>query len=157
MLDMGFLPDVRRIASTLPQKRQTLVFSATMPRPVEILANGMLVKPARVSITPQVTTAETVDQSVVFVSRKDKRAMLESVLRSPEISRALVFTRTKHGASRLSEQLDRAGIGSAAIHGNKTQGARELALDAFRKGRRGCSWPPTSRPAGSTSPGSPSS
>ncbi len=135
MLDMGFLPDVRRIAALLPAKKQTLFFSATMPRPVEVLAQGMLVRPTRVAITPTVTTAETVDQSVVFVARKDKKAMLETVLRSPDISRVLVFTRTKHGASRLSEQLERANVGgSAAIHGNKTQSARERALEAFRRG-----------------------
>ena len=134
MLDMGFLPDVRRIVAALPARRQTLFFSATMPPAVDALARGMLADPARVSITPTVTTAETVDQSVVFVSRTDKRALLEDLLRGEEVGRTLVFTRTKHGANRLCEQLDRAGIGSAALHGNKTQSARERALDAFRRG-----------------------
>jgi ATP-dependent RNA helicase RhlE len=134
MLDMGFVHDVRRIVATLPAKRQTLFFSATISGPIEILARTMLANPARVSITPTVTTAETVDQSVVFVAKADKRALLERVLRDDTGGRTLVFTRTKHGANRLSEQLDRAGIGSLAIHGNKTQGARERALEAFRRG-----------------------
>ncbi len=134
MLDMGFVHDVRRIVAMLPNKRQTLFFSATMAQPVDTLARSMLVDPARVSIAPTVTTAETVDQSVVFVPKAQKRALLEDVLRDGKVERALVFTRTKHGADRLSEQLDRAGIGCAAIHGNKTQGARERALEGFRRG-----------------------
>jgi len=134
MLDMGFVHDVRRIVALLPKKRQTLFFSATIAPAVETLARGMLVDPVRVSITPAVTTAEKVDQSVIFVAQTQKRGLLETVLRDATVQRALVFTRTKHGANRLSEQLDRAGIGSAAIHGNKTQGARERALDGFRRG-----------------------
>ena len=134
MLDMGFVHDVRRIVAELPVKRQTLFFSATMAPPVEKLARGMLVDPVRVAITPTVTTATTVSQSVVFVGKSDKRALLETVLRDQTIARALVFTRTKHGANRLAEHLARSGIGSAAVHGNKTQGARERALAAFRSG-----------------------
>jgi ATP-dependent RNA helicase RhlE len=136
MLDMGFLPDVRRIVGKLPPsgRRQTLFFSATMPPAVDGLARSMLVDPARVDIAPTITTAESVDQRVVFVARTDKRALLETLLREPDVQRALVFTRTKHGANRLCEQLDRAGIGSAALHGNKTQSARERALEAFRQG-----------------------
>ena len=138
MLDMGFVHDVRRIVATLPAARQTLFFSATIAPQIETLARTMLANPARVSITPTVTTAESVDQSVVFVDKADKRAMLERILNEAkaegDVARTLVFTRTKHGANRLSEQLDRAGIGSAAIHGNKTQGARERALEAFRRG-----------------------
>ncbi|MGH7271041.1 MAG: DEAD/DEAH box helicase [Polyangiaceae bacterium] len=134
MLDMGFVHDVRRVVAALPSKRQTLFFSATIAPAIEGLAQTMLKQPARVSITPAVTTAEGVDQSVVFVARADKRALLERVIRSDGNARTLVFTRTKHGANRLAEQLERAGIGSAAIHGNKTQGARERALDAFRRG-----------------------
>jgi ATP-dependent RNA helicase RhlE len=136
MLDMGFLPDVRRIVGKLPPsgRRQTLFFSATMPPAVDGLARSMLVDPARVDIAPTITTAESVDQRVVFVARTDKRALLETLLREPDVERALVFTRTKHGANRLCEQLDRAGIGSAALHGNKTQSARERALEAFRQG-----------------------
>jgi ATP-dependent RNA helicase RhlE len=138
MLDMGFVHDVRRVVAALPAARHTLFFSATIAGPIETLARTMLANPARVSIAPTVTTAESVDQSVVFVDKADKRAMLERVLREAgqggDLGRTLVFTRTKHGANRLSEQLDRAGIGSAAIHGNKTQGARERALEAFRRG-----------------------
>jgi ATP-dependent RNA helicase RhlE len=134
MLDMGFVHDVRRIVAVLPKKRQTLFFSATILPAIELLARSMLADPVRVSITPTVTTAETVDQSVMFVAQAQKRSLLETVLRDESIARALVFTRTKHGANRLSEQLDRAGIGSAAIHGNKTQGARERALEGFRRG-----------------------
>ncbi|WP_394829484.1 DEAD/DEAH box helicase [Pendulispora albinea] len=134
MLDMGFLPDVRRIFATLPSDRRILLFSATMPATIEALAKTMLRDPVRIAIAPTVTTAESVDQSVMFVSRADKRALLETVLRDDSVQRALVFTRTKHGASRLSEQLDRAGITALAIHGDKTQSARERALDAFRRG-----------------------
>jgi ATP-dependent RNA helicase RhlE len=134
MLDMGFIHDVRRISAMLPRERQTLFFSATMAPPIEALAARMLVDPVRVSITPTVTTAETVEQSVVFVDRNEKGALLERVLRDGATERTLVFTRTKHGANRLSERLDRAGFRSAAIHGNKTQAARERALESFRRG-----------------------
>jgi ATP-dependent RNA helicase RhlE len=134
MLDMGFVQDVRRICATLPARRQTLLFSATISPAIESLAQRMLVDAVRVSIAPTVTTAETVQQSVVFVARADKQALLERVLRDGAAERTLVFTRTKHGANRLSERLDRAGFRSAAIHGNKTQGARERALESFRRG-----------------------
>ena len=134
MLDMGFVHDVRRVSAALPQRRQTLLFSATMAPDIEQLAQRMLANPVRVSITPQVTTAETVDQSVVFVERGDKMALLERMLRDGERERTLVFTRTKHGANRLCERLARAGFRSAAIHGNKTQSARQRALESFRRG-----------------------
>ncbi len=135
MLDMGFVHDVRRVTAALPTERQTLFFSATIPREIEQLARGMLrPDPARVSVTPQVTTAEGVEQHVVFVAKNDKRAMLETVLKDEAVRRVIVFTRTKHGANRLSEQLEKSGIESAAIHGNKSQGARERALEAFRAG-----------------------
>jgi ATP-dependent RNA helicase RhlE len=134
MLDMGFVHDVRRIVALLPAARQTLLFSATMPPAVEALSRGMLRDPVRVSIAPKVTTADTVDQSVVFVAKAEKRNLLQGMLSSEKLARTLVFTRTKHGANRLSEQLDRAGIGSLALHGNKTQSARERALEAFRQG-----------------------
>ncbi len=134
MLDMGFIHDVRRIVSTLPQKRQTLFFSATMPREIASLADNILVDPVRVSVTPARSAADTISQSIFFVERADKRALLERLLREPGVSRALVFTRTKHGANRIADQLSRAGIVSAAIHGNKSQGARERALEGFRRG-----------------------
>lgn len=134
MLDMGFIRDVQRITNALPKERQTLFFSATIPPDIDALSRSMLVDPARVAITPAVTTAESVDQSVVFVSKGDKRALLEQMLSASDVERALVFTRTKHGANRLAKQLDEAGIGSLAIHGNKSQGARERALEAFSTG-----------------------
>jgi len=134
MLDMGFIHDVRRITQAVPRERQTLLFSATVPPAIESLARGLLVDPVRVAIAPAVTTAERVDQTVVFVEKAAKRAALERLLESADVARAIVFTRTKHGANRLTEQLDRAGIGVAAIHGNKSQGARERALEAFRRG-----------------------
>jgi ATP-dependent RNA helicase RhlE len=134
MLDMGFVPDVRRVVAMIPRVRQTLFFSATMAPDVERLARTMLVDPERVAIAPAQTTAQTVDQSVVFVAASDKRSLLEDLLRDQTVQRALVFTRTKRGANRLSEQLDRVGIGSEAIHGNKTQAARTRALEAFRRG-----------------------
>jgi ATP-dependent RNA helicase RhlE len=134
MLDMGFVHDVRRVVAALPKQRQTLFFSATIAPAVETLARGMLSDPVRVSITPTVTTAERVEQSVLFVSRTEKRAVLERLLREGNVLRALVFARTKHGANRLSEQLERSGFASAAIHGNKSQAARERALEGFRRG-----------------------
>jgi ATP-dependent RNA helicase RhlE len=134
MLDMGFVHDVRRIAAALPRQRQTLLFSATMAPAIEQLAQSMTVTPSRVSIAPTVTTAERVEQSVMFVSKTQKRALLERVLRDGNVARCIVFTRTKHGASRLSDQLAAGGIESTAIHGNKSQNARERALDAFRRG-----------------------
>ncbi len=134
MLDMGFVHDVRRVCAALPPRRQTLLFSATISPAIQGLAARMLVDPARIAIAPAVTTAQTVQQSVVFVARADKPALLERVLREGSVERALVFTRTKHGANRLSERLDRAGFLSAAIHSNKTQSARERALESFRRG-----------------------
>jgi ATP-dependent RNA helicase RhlE len=134
MLDMGFIHDVRRIIALLPPRRQTLLFSATIPADIENLARGLLVEPVRVRIAPAITTAERVEQAVIFVARARKREMLERVLRDAEVERALVFTRTKHGANRLAQHLTRAGIGSEVIHGNKSQGARERALAAFRAG-----------------------
>jgi ATP-dependent RNA helicase RhlE len=134
MLDMGFIHDVRRIASTLPVERQTLLFSATMPRPIEALAANLLRTPARVAVTPSATTATTVEQAVVHVQKSRKALLLQQLLQDGSISRALVFTRTKRGANRVSETLLRAGIGAAAIHSNKSQAARERSLEAFRRG-----------------------
>jgi ATP-dependent RNA helicase RhlE len=134
MLDMGFIHDVNRIVAMIPRTRQTLFFSATIAPSVEKLARGMLRDPARVAISPVVTTAPTVEQSVIFIAQAEKRRLLEKVLRDDAVERVLVFTRTKHGANRLSTSLERAGFGCAAIHGNKSQNARERALDAFRRG-----------------------
>jgi ATP-dependent RNA helicase RhlE len=134
MLDMGFVHDVRRVVAALPSVRQTLFFSATFAPSVEELARTLLANPVRVAISPSVHAAPSVDQSVVFVSRAEKRALLEDMLRDASVERALVFTRTKHAANRLSEQLLRSGIRAAAIHGNKSQAARERALESFRRG-----------------------
>ncbi len=135
MLDMGFLPDVRRVLARLPPKRQTLLFSATMPADIEELARRILVDPMRVAVAPVATTAERIEQSVYFVPREGKRALLEHVLRDSAIERALVFTRTKHGADKVVKMLERASIFAEAIHGNKSQNARTRALLAFREGR----------------------
>ncbi len=135
MLDMGFIHDVRRIIKVLPTKRQTLLFSATMPEAIQDLASSILINPLRVEVTPQATTVDTVDQSVFFVNKKDKRALLEHILADRAIRRALVFTRTKHGANKLVEQLDHANIQAEAIHGNKSQTARERALANFKAGK----------------------
>lgn len=135
MLDMGFIHDVRRIISALPTRRQTLLFSATMPQDIQDLADRFLVNPVRVEVTPQATTVEKIDQSVFFVAKKDKRALLEHLLSDQDIRRALVFTRTKHGANKLTQQLERAYIQAEAIHGNKSQSARERALANFKSGK----------------------
>lgn len=135
MLDMGFIHDVRKIVAAVPKQRQTLLFSATIPGEIAKLIASVLVDPVRVDIAPQLTTAEKVDQCVHFVASKtDKRHLLEKLLREEKAERSIVFTRTKHGANRLSEQLEKSGITSAAIHGNKSQGARERALEGFKKG-----------------------
>ena len=135
MLDMGFIRDVRRIVATLPKSRQTLLFSATMPADVVGLAEGLLKDPVRVSVTPPATTVERIEQRVLFVAKADKRSLLVQVLRDPAMRRVLVFTRTKHGANKVAEQLAKAGIAAGAIHGNKSQGARQKALADFRAGR----------------------
>ncbi|WP_437960729.1 DEAD/DEAH box helicase [Sorangium sp. So ce119] len=134
MLDMGFIHDIRRVLAMLPERRQTLLFSATMPPDIQKLANSILRRPVRVEVAPVATTAEKIDQRVVFVERSDKRAMLEQVLKDPALRRAIVFTRTKHGANRVVQQLGRARIEAVAIHGNKSQGARERALASFKQG-----------------------
>lgn len=135
MLDMGFIHDVRKIIAVLPTKRQTLLFSATMPQDIQDLADRILIDPVHVEVTPQATTVEKIAQSVFFVNKGDKRALLEHLLADRAIRRVLVFTRTKHGANKLAEQLGRANIGAEAIHGNKSQTARERALANFKNGR----------------------
>ncbi|MCI0572997.1 MAG: DEAD/DEAH box helicase [Myxococcaceae bacterium] len=132
MLDMGFLPDVRRVIKALPQKRQTLFFSATMPPDIQELSQRILVQPERVEVTPVSSTAETVEQRIYHVAQALKRHLLVHLLNDAAMARTLVFTRTKHGANRVAEQLNKAGIPSAAIHGNKSQNARERALGDFK-------------------------
>ena len=135
MLDMGFIRPIKQILSKLPRRRQNMLFSATMPPDIADLASNILVDPAKVSVAPVATTAETVAQWVLFVARDNKRALLHEVLRDPKMERVVVFTRTKHGANRVAEQLDRAGVDADAIHGNKSQNARQRALHDFRSGR----------------------
>jgi ATP-dependent RNA helicase RhlE len=135
MLDMGFIHDVRKVIRLLPQKRQTLFFSATMPREAQELADQLLTRPETVAVVPSATTAERIDQEVYFVEKADKRALLVDVLRDTAMRRVLVFSRTKHGANRIAEHLAKAGVGAEAIHGNKSQNARERALAGFKAGR----------------------
>ena len=135
MLDMGFIRDVKRIVATLPKERQTLLFSATMPGDIASLAQSVLKSPIRVEVTPVASTVERIDQRVLFVDSANKRSLLAEVLRDPAISRALVFARTKHGADRITKELARSNVLAAAIHGNKSQSARQQALESFRAGR----------------------
>jgi len=134
MLDMGFLPDVRRIIAALPAGRQTLLFSATMPTEIANLAAQLLRDPVRVAVAPPATTAETVHQKVFLVARDDKPALLLHLLGDAELARVLVFTRTKHGADRLCRRLGQGAVEAVAIHGNKSQNARQRALEDFRRG-----------------------
>jgi ATP-dependent RNA helicase RhlE len=135
MLDMGFIHDVRRVIALLPRHRQTLFFSATMPREAQELADQLLRDPETVAVVPPATTVEKVDQEVYFVEKGDKRALLVDVLREAAMRRVLVFSRTKHGANRIAEHLAKHQIGAEAIHGNKSQNARERALAGFKTGR----------------------
>jgi ATP-dependent RNA helicase RhlE len=135
MLDMGFLPDLRRILKELPPRRQSLFFSATMPDEVETLARSLLVNPARVAVTPPASTVEAIAQSVLFVEPGTKIDRLRELLAGSELTQVLVFTRTKRRADLVARQLRAADIQADAIHGNKTQNARERALLRFRKGR----------------------
>lgn len=135
MLDMGFLPDVRRITKALPKERQTMFFSATMPPEIRRLAEGLLDRPVHVAVAPVSSTVDQVDQSVFFVEKAKKRHLLTDLLLDPDVKHTLVFSRTKHGANRIVRHLEKAGISAQAIHGNKSQSARTRALDAFRSGK----------------------
>jgi ATP-dependent RNA helicase RhlE len=134
MLDMGFIHDIKRIIKELPDKRQSLCFSATMPPEIMKLAEKMLKDPVTVEVTPQATTVEIIEQSVYFVDKANKRSLLAHLLKNERVVSALVFTRTKHGADRVVKELRRADISSQAIHGNKSQNARQRALNDFKKG-----------------------
>ena len=134
MLDMGFIHDIRRILPLLPRERQTLFFSATMPDDIVKLANTMLRNPAHVTVTPPASVVETIRQSVLFAEKAEKRTLLASLLRERPESSVLVFSRTKHGADRIARILTKAGIEGRAIHGDKSQGARERAMNDFRSG-----------------------
>ncbi len=133
MLDMGFIHDVKKIISRIPAKRQTIFFSATMPPEISALANTILTNPVRVEVTPVSSTANTVKQEIYFVDKANKRHLLLHLLKTKNINTALVFTRTKHGADRVAKDLNRAGIMAEAIHGNKSQNARQRALSNFKE------------------------
>ena len=135
MLDMGFIHDVKRIITKIPAKRQTLFFSATMPVEIAKLSNSILHNPAKVEVTPVSSTAETIQQSMFFVEKENKKHLLIHLLKDKAIQSALVFTRTKHGADKVVKELSRAGIGAEAIHGNKSQNARQRALGNFKSGQ----------------------
>jgi ATP-dependent RNA helicase RhlE len=135
MLDMGFIRDVRKIVAVLPAARQTMLFSATMPDDIARLAQSILKEPVRVEVTPVATTAERIDQRVLFVDKGAKHKLLGQVLKDTSIARAIIFTRTKHGANKVGEVLERGSVMAEVIHGNKSQSARQKALENFRAGR----------------------
>src|ERR1700761_3077423 len=132
MLDMGFVNDVKKVIAKVPQKRQTLFFSATMPKEIQQLADSILYKPEKVEVTPVSSTAETIQQELFYVEKNDKRALLAHILKDKDIKTALVFTRTKHGADKVVKDLVKIGITAEAIHGNKSQNARQRALTNFK-------------------------
>jgi ATP-dependent RNA helicase RhlE len=134
MLDLGFIHALKRIVKLLPRERQSLFFSATMPKTISALADEFLHDPVKVAVAPVATTVERVEQRVMFVATSRKPALLETVLRDPEVDRVLVFTRTKHGADKVVRGLEKAGVAASAIHGNKSQPQRERALAGFRDG-----------------------
>jgi len=134
MLDMGFIRDIHKILAQIPENRQSLLFSATMPQSIVELSRDMLYDPVSISITPESTTVEAIEQSLMFVMRGDKRVLLTHIIEDERPNKMLVFSRTKHGCNRIVRQLGQDGIEALAIHGNKSQGAREKALDQFRNG-----------------------
>jgi ATP-dependent RNA helicase RhlE len=135
MLDMGFIPDVKRIAAAVSKKRQTVLFSATMPKTVQGLADGLLRDPVRVEVARAATTAEKIDQKVLFVPKDKKRALMDKLLKDKSIERVLIFTRTKRSADRVAKHLHKSGVEADAIHGNKAQNARQKALKGFKSGK----------------------
>jgi ATP-dependent RNA helicase RhlE len=134
MLDMGFINDIRRVIKKLPNRRQNLLFSATLPKSIVKLANKMLRNPVQVEIAPEKPTVDAIDQSIMYVQKRDKKRLIADLLAEPEVERSIVFTRTKHGANRLTKRLGKAGFPAIAIHGNKSQNSRQRALDGFRDG-----------------------
>ncbi|MFP6851584.1 MAG: DEAD/DEAH box helicase [Pseudomonadales bacterium] len=135
LLDMGFIPDVKRIVQQTPKSRQSLLFSATMSKGVSQLARNMLRDPIRVDVSPKQPTVKKIDQRVIMVETPDKLEVLQTLLHDESLSRAIVFTRTKHGANKVAKKLCAAGVSADAIHGNKSQSARQRALADFKKGR----------------------
>lgn len=132
MLDMGFLPDIKRIISKLPAKRQTGFFTATVPNEIKALSDSLLSNPVKIHVAPQSAPAESVVQTVYFVEKQDKRVRLHQIFHSEKIETALIFTRTKHGADKVTKDLIKQGISAAAIHGNKSQNNRLKALNGFK-------------------------
>ena len=135
MLDMGFINDIKKLLKVLPKKRQSLFFSATMPGNIQKLSREILYKPQKVEVTPESTTAETVQQVVYFTNRTDKRKLLLTLLKNPELDQVLIFERTKRGADRLSKDLSKKNIRAVAIHGDKAQNQRQRALNDFKNGK----------------------
>jgi len=134
MLDMGFIRDIRKIIALLPKKRQNLLFSATFSEEIRKLTTGLLVNPVKIEVAPRNTAAETVEQIAYLCNKADKSALLCHLVKSNDWQQVLVFTSTKHGANRLTEKLNKVDIKAAAIHGNKSQGARTSALSGFKSG-----------------------
>ncbi len=132
MLDMGFIRDIQKIISYLPQKKQTLLFSATMPPEIASLSRSLMNHPETISVTPPSSTVESIKQGVYFINKRDKKNLLIQLLKEQDIPSALVFTRTKHGADHVTRDIRNAGINAEAIHGNKSQGARQAALKNFK-------------------------
>ncbi|MBC7743493.1 MAG: DEAD/DEAH box helicase [Flavobacterium sp.] len=135
MLDMGFIHDVKKVIAKIPQKRQTLFFSATMPPEIQKLSQSILTNPQKVEVTPAATTAETVEQGIYYVEKSDKKKLLIHILNDKSVKTALVFARTKHGADKIVKDLVKAGVKAEAIHGNKSQNARQNALNNFKSGK----------------------
>ncbi|HPF87206.1 MAG TPA: DEAD/DEAH box helicase [Candidatus Limiplasma sp.] len=135
MLDMGFLHDVEKVIAQLPTQRQTMLFSATMPAGIEKLTRTILNDPVKVAVTPVSSTVDTIDQSVYFVNKQNKIRLLIHLLKDPSMVSALVFSRTKHGADKIARKLTQAGIAADVIHSNKSQNARQRALDSFKSGQ----------------------
>lgn len=135
MLDMGFLPDVKRLIAKLPKKKQTLFFSATMPKEIRALAESLLKNPISIEVTPAATTVEKIDQTLYYVDKANKKRLLLKLLNKNRVQNALVFTRTKSNANRLAKYLNEAGVATGVIHGNKSQNARQQALLQFKEGK----------------------
>ena len=135
MLDMGFIHDIKKILGMIPKQRQTLFFSATMPPEIEKLANTMLINPVRIEVAVVSSTAEKIEQHLMYVDKSQKKDLLRHILNDPKATRVIVFTRTKHGANKVTELLVKNKVSSEAIHGNKSQNARQRALDTFKDGK----------------------
>jgi len=134
MLDMGFIRDIQKVLKLLPQRRQNLLFSATMPASISSLAGSFLNDAVMVDVSPKELTVEKIEQRIMFTRKSDKRTLLVKIIKDERVSKGLIFTRTKHGANRLVKQLEQSGLDAVAIHGNKSQGARTKALASFKKG-----------------------